>query len=277
MKIKPVAIVVLTACWLGSPVAAVAQNQTKAKTPSPTQAKKELDEAKAKLKDENQDLDKAEKEADKAEAARKSAATKVQQARQAAVIEHGRKLGLPVATGRRDAASRALESAHNASARQVRASAEHQAAAKAADEAKTRLESVRDDAALSDEKKKQLTSDLSKIIRAPVELERERLEADPQLRDLRGKLAEANKELVVIQGQVQKAAEDDAGVKTALQHEREAVEKVKAARAEVEKHKKEVAAAQKKVATENQQLQSAQSKAAAAAKSKKGKSDGKSQ
>lgn len=275
MKIKPVAIVALSGCLLGISIPAVAQSQTK--TTSPTQAKKELDEAKAKLKDENLDLDKAMKEADKAEAARKSAVGKVQQARQAAVVEHGRKLGLPVATGKRDAASRALESAHAETARQVRASTEHQAAVKAAEKTKTRLESVRADAALSDEKKKQLISDLSKVIRAPVELERERLDADPQLRDLRGKLAEANKELVVIQGQVQKAAEDDAGVKAALQHEREAVEKAKAARAEVDKHKKEVAIAQKKVATENQQLQSAQSKAAAATKGKKGKNDGKSQ
>lgn len=99
MKIKPVALLALVGCLLGSSVTTNAQTQTKGKSNSTAQAKKELDEAKSKLKDENQDLDKAEKEADKAEAARKAAAAKVQQARQAALVEHGRKLGLPVATG----------------------------------------------------------------------------------------------------------------------------------------------------------------------------------
>ncbi len=238
-----------------------AQSQGKSKSVSPTQARKEFDDAKAKLKDENQDLDKAEREVDKAEAARKTAAAKVQQARQAALAEHGKKLGLPVALGQRDATARGLESAHAALSKQIHTTTEHQAAVKEAEQAKTRLATVREDPSLSDDKKKQLTTELSKTIRTPVELERERIEANPQIRDLRGKLAEANKQLAVIQGQVQKAVEEDAEVKSALQAERAAGEKAKTARAEVEKHKKEVAAAQKKVATENQQLQSAQSKA----------------
>lgn len=246
-----------------------AQNQGKGKSATTTQAKKELDDAKAKLKDENQDLDKAEREADKAEVARKTAAAKVQQARQAAMAEHGKKLGLPTALGQRDAATRGLEAAQTALSKQIHTTTEYQAAVKEAAQAKARLETVREDSTLPDDKKKQLTTDLSKIIRTPVELERERIEANPQIRDLRGKLAEANKQLAVIQGQVQKAVEEDAEVKATLQAERAAGEKAKTARADLEKHKKEVAAAQKKVTTENQQLQSAQSKAAA--KSAKGK------
>lgn len=263
---KHAVLLVLTGLLLSPVGKATAQAQATSKNQPTTQAKKELDEAKAKLKDESHDLDKAEKEADKADAARKAAAAKVLHARQSAIAEHGKKLGLPIALGQRDAATRALASAHTTLAKQIRASTEHQSAVKEAEQAKTRLETVREDASVSDDKKKQLTTDLSKTIRAPVALEREQLDTNPQIRDLRAKLAEANKQAAIIQAQVQKAGEEAAGVKTALQHERESEEKAKTAHAEVDKHKREVTTAQKKVTNENQQLQSVQSKAAATKK-----------
>ncbi|KAF0179647.1 MAG: hypothetical protein FD161_1264 [Limisphaerales bacterium] len=243
--------------------------QTKTKSASTQQAKQELDAAKDKLKDANQELNKAEKDFDKAKAAHDSAGAKIAKARAAAMAEHGKKLGLPTAIAQRDAAQRAIEAAQTALSKEIRAQADYQAAAKEAEKASGRLQAVRDDTSLSDEKKKLLTAELSKAIRRPAELERERIEADAGIQQLRGKATEAGKQVAVVQSQAQKAAEEDNDVKAAQQAERNAAEKVKTARAEVDKHKKEVATAQKKANTEAQQYQKAQNQA----KTKKGKND----
>jgi chromosome segregation ATPase len=243
--------------------------QTKAKSASTQQAKQELDAAKDKLKDANQELTRAEKDFDKAKVAHDTAEAKIAKARAAAMAEHGKKLGLPTAIAQRDAASRAIEAAQTALSKGIRAQADYLAAAKEAEKASGRLQAVRDDTSLSDEKKKQLTAELSKAIRRPAELERERIEADANIQQLRLKAAEAGKQVAIVQSQAQKAAEEDSDVKAAQQAERAAADKVKDARAEVDKHKKEVASAQKKATTEAQQLQKAQTQA----KSKKGKND----
>ncbi len=246
------------------------QSQTKGKTQTPQQAKQELDTAKDKLKDANQDLGKAEKDMEKAEAAHQAAVAKIQKARQAAVVEHGKKLGLPIALGQRDAAQRAIEAAHTTLTKEIRGQPEHQAAVKEAEKASARLQQVREDATLNEEKKQQLSSELSKTIRRPAEIERERIEADANIQQLRLKAAEAGRQATIVLVQAQKAAEEDGDVKGALQAERDTADKVKSARADVEKHKKEVATAQAKVNSETQQYQ----KAASAAKTaKKGKND----
>jgi chromosome segregation ATPase len=249
--------------------AGTAPAQTKSKTTSTQQARQELDAAKDKLKDANQDLNKAEKEFDMAKAAHDAAEARIAKARAAALAEHGKKLGLPTAIAQRDAALRSVEAAQTALSKEFRAQADYQAAAKEAEQASTRLQSLRDDKALSEEKRKQLTAELSKTIRRPAELERERIEADAGIQRLRAKAAEAGRQVALVQAQAQKAAEEDTDVKAAEQAERDAAEKVKSARTEVDKHKKEVAAAQKKATTEQQQLQKAQSQA----KSKKGKNE----
>lgn len=252
--------------------AAAAQNQKNNKNSQSTQqAKQELDAAKDKLKDANQDLNKAEKEVEKAEAAHRSAVAKIQKARQDALAEHGKKLGLPTAAAQHTAAQRAFDTAHAAFVKEVRTSADHQAAAKAAEEASARMQKLRDDSGLSTEKRQQVTAELAKILRRPVDLERERTETDSNLQQLRLKIGDAGKQVASIQGQAAKAAEDDSDVKAAVQAEREALEKLKTARAEVDKEKKDVAAAQKKATTEAQQLQKAQ--AQSASKNKKGKND----
>lgn len=266
---KSCAVFLLGAGLLAFAWPASAQAQAKGKNASTQQAKQQLDAAKDKLKDASQELNKAEKEADKAEAAHQSALAKIQKARQAAVAEHGKKLGLPTALAQRDAAQRALDAAQTALSKEIRAQADYQAAAKEAEKASVRLQVVRDDTTLSEEKKKQLTAELSKTIRHPVEVERERIEADANLQQLRLKAAEAGKQVATVMAQAQKAAEEDNGVRTAQQAARDAADKVKTARADVDKHKKEVATAQKKANTEAQQYQKAQSQA----KTKKGKND----
>lgn len=250
---------------------AAAQNQKTTKAQTSQQAKQELDAAKDKLKDASQDLNKAEKEADRAESAHQSALTKIQKARQAALAEHGKKLGLPTAVAQHTVAQRAFDTAHTALVKEIRAGADHQAAAQAAEAASARMQQLREDTALTPEKRQQLTADLAKTLRRPSELERERTDADSNLQQLRLKIAEAGKQVAAIQGQAAKAAEDDSDVKAALQAERDASDKVKTARAEVEKQKKDVTAAQKKAATESQQFQKAQSQAQS--KAKKGKND----
>lgn len=264
---RPISALLAGAFFLGTALHGSAQN--KAKTASTQQAKQELDAAKDKLKDANQELAKAEKDFDKAKIAHDATEARVAKARAAAMAEHGKKLGLPTAIAQRDAAQRAIEAAQTALSKEIRAQADYLAAAKEAEKASGRLQAVRDDTSLSDEKKKLLTAELSKAIRRPAELERERIEADANILQLRGKAAEAGKQVTVVQSQAQKAAEEDSDVKAAQQAERDAADKVKTARAEVDKHKKEVASAQKKATTEAQQLQKAQTQA----KSKKGKND----
>jgi len=243
--------------------------QNKSKSQSTQKAKQELDAAKDKLKDANQELTKAEKDFDKAKSAHNAAEARITKARAAALAEHGKKLGLPTAVAQRDAALRSIEAAQTALSKEIRAQADYQAAAKEAEQASTRLRSLRDDTTLSDDKKMQLTAELSKAIRRPTELERERIEADAGIRLLRAKAAEAGRQVAIVQAQAQQAAEADSDVKAAQQAERDAADKVKTARAEVDKHKKEVATAQKKATTEAQQLQKAQGQA----KTKKGKND----
>ncbi len=265
---KLVVLMPLVGLLFANPTAHAAQ-PAKGKGASPQQAKKELDAAKTKLKNENADLSKAEKEIDKAEAAHKTALAKLQQTRQQASVTHSQRLGLPAVLGQRDALNRELQGVYDAVLKKTRAASEHQAAVKEAEQAKARLAALSEDSAVSDDKKKELRSELSKTMRAPIELERERIEADAQVRDLRGKLGEANKQVAAIQTQVQKAVEEDNGVKTAIQAERDSVEATKTARADVAKQKADVAAAQKKAATESQQLKQAAAKTNA--KKKKGK------
>lgn len=248
-----------------------AQNQKNAKSQTSQQAKQELDAAKDKLKDANQDLNKAEKEADKAESVHQSALAKIQKARQAALVEHGKRLGLPTAVAQHAAAQRAFDISHTALVKEVRAGAGHQAATESAGIASARLQQIRDDNALTTEKKQQATAELAKTLHRPFELERERVDADANLQQLRLKIAEAARQVTVIQGQVAKAAEGDSDVKAAQQAEHAAADKWKAARAEVDKQRKDVVAAQKKMATESQQFQKAQSQSQS--KTKKGKDD----
>lgn len=146
---------------------APAQNPAKGKGQSTQQAKQELDAAKDKLKDANADLNKAEKDLDKAKTAHTAAEAKIQKARAAAMAEHGKKLGLPTAIAQRDAALRSVEAAQTALSKEFRAQADYQAAAKEAEQASARLQSLRDDTALSAEKKQQLTAELSRPSAAP--------------------------------------------------------------------------------------------------------------
>lgn len=248
---------------------APAQSQNKAKSQSTQQAKQELDAAKDKLKDANADLNKAEKELDKAKAAHDAAGAKIAKARAGALAEHGKKLGLPTVIAQRDNAVRSVNAAQTALSTEFRTQADYQAAAKEAEQASVRLQSLRDDKSLSEEQQKQLTAELSKTIRRPAEMERERIETNAGIQALRTKAFEAGRQVAALQAQTQKAAEDDRDVKAAQKAERDAEEKVKTARAEIEKQKKEVVSAQKKATTEQQQMQKVQSQA----KTKKGKND----
>lgn len=254
------AMFLLAFCWVGGTTAVAAQATTK--------TKQDLDAAQKKLTDVTHDVTKAEAEFHKAETAHQAAVAKVQKARQSAAVAVGAKLGMPAAVAQRDAASRTLDAAQKALSKEIRAQADYQAAAKEADQASAKLGEARDDTKLSDEKRKELTAELSKTIRKPTELERERLEADGNLKQLRIALAEAGKQVAAIQTEVMKVVDDQPEVKTAMQAERDDAEKVKKAREELDKHKKEQAAAQKTVTADTQK---AQAQAQAKKKTKNGK------
>ena len=253
-----------------APVAESAQAPKSKQAQSPQQAKQELDAAQKKLADANRELNKAETDAQKADAAHQASLTKIQKSRQTAMAAIGAKLGLPAAAAQRDAALRSVDAAQKALSKQIREQTDYQAAAKEAEKASVRLGEVRDDTSLADDKKRELTAELSKTIRRPTEMERERIEADANIKQLRTAAAEAGKQAGSIQVEVQKAVEEDARVKAALTDEREEADKAKKAHEEVDKHKKEIAVAQKQVATEAQQYQKAAT-TSAAAKTKKGK------
>lgn len=244
---------------------------TKSKQPqTPQQAKVELDATQKKLTEANRELAKVTGEAQKADAAQQASLGKIQKARQAATAAVGGKLGLPAALAQRDAAVRAVDAAQKAISKETRAQSDYQDAAKEAEKASARMKEVREDAALSDEKRKELIVELSKTMRRPVEIERERIDADANLKQLRTAAVEAGKQAGAIQAEVQKAVEDDGGVKAALQAERDDADKAKKARDEVDKQKKDIVAAQKQVATETQQYQKAMTTPAKAKKGKNG-------
>lgn len=253
-----------------APAAESAQAPKSKQAQSPQQAKQELDAAQKKLTEANRDLNKAETDAQKADSAHQASLAKIQKSRQTAMAAIGSKLGLPAAAAQRDEALRAVDAAQKALSKQIREQSEYQAAAKEAEKASARLREVREDTALTDEKKKELTAELSKSIRRPTEMERERIEADANMKQLRTAAVEAGKQAGSIQVEVQKAVEEDARVQAALTDEREEADKAKKAHEEVDKHKKEIAVAQKQVATEAQQYQKA-ANTSAAAKTKKGK------
>lgn len=258
---------------LAFPLGAVpsfAQTQKSKQAQTPQQAKQELDAAQKKVADANKELAKAEGDAQKADGAHQASLAKIQKARQTATSEQGKKLGLPSALAQRDAAQRAVDAAQKALSKEIRAQSDYLAAAKEAEKASARLGEVREDTALADDKKKDLTSELSKTIRRPTEIERERIEADANIKQLRTAAAEAGKQAASVQAEVQKAVEMDADVKAALTAERDEADKAKKAHDEVEKHKKDIAAAQKQVATETQQYQKAATQTSKT--TKKGKS-----
>ncbi|NBV24312.1 MAG: hypothetical protein EBS05_20640 [Proteobacteria bacterium] len=217
--------------------------------------KQNLDAAQKKLADVTAVISKAEAEAHKADTAHQAAVAKVQKARQSAAVTIGAKLGMPAAVAQRDAATRTLEAAQKALSKEIRTQADYLAAAKEADLASTKLGETRDDTKLSEEKKKELTAELSKTIRKPTELEKDRIEADGNLKQLRIALAEAGKQVASIQTEVMKTVDEQPEVKTALQAEREDADKAKKAHEEVDKHKKDLAAAQKAVAVDTQKAQ----------------------
>ncbi len=250
---------------------ALAQTQAGRQAQSPQQAKQELDAAQKKLADANRELTKVEGEAQKADSAHQASLGKVQKARQTAAAVIGGKLGLPAALAQRDATLRAVDAAQKTLSKEVRAESSYLDAAKEAEKASARLKEVREDTALADDKKKELTADLSKAIRRPTEMERERIEADANLKQLRTAAAEAGRQAASIQAEVQKAVEEDSDVKAALQAERDDADKAKKARDDVDKHKKDIAAAQKQVAADAQQYQKAANSTAKAKKGKNGK------
>lgn len=271
MKTSTVRLALVAVCLATALSLATAQTTKGKQTQTPQQAKQELDAAQKKLTDSNRELTKVEGEAQKADASRQAALTKLQQARQTATVAVGGKLGLPAALAQRDAAVRAMDAAQKAISKETRAQSDYLDAAKESEKASARFKEVRDDTTLSDDKRKELIVELSKTIRRPVEIERERIEADAGLKQLRTAAAEAGKQAGAIQVEAQKAVEDDAGVKSAVQAERDDADKAKKAHDEVDKQRKAISAAQKQVATDTQQYQKATTTSAQAKKGKNGK------
>ncbi|MFM8468896.1 MAG: hypothetical protein ACKODH_02835 [Limisphaerales bacterium] len=270
MKLIVSSLAVAAGCVLITPAAAQTA-KGKNSSQAQQQAKQELDAAQKKLADANRELAKAESEVQKADAANQTALGKVQKARQTAAANLGNKLGLPTALAQRDAAQRNLDTAHKALSKEIRTQPDYLGAAKEAEKASAQLSEVRDDTKLAEDKRKEQMAELSKIIRRPVEIERERIEADANIKQLRQAAAEAGRQAAAIQAEVQKSVEDDSGVKAAITATKDDADKAKKAREDLDKHKKEIIAAQKQVATETQQYQKAVATATANTKAKKGK------
>ncbi len=252
MKILAKSFALAAICLACVAPPAIAQSSKGKQSQTPQQAKQELDAAQKKLAEANRELTKAEGEAQKADASYQASLAKVQKARQTATAAIGGKLGLPAALAQRDAALRAVDAAQKTLSKEIRAQSDYQEAAKEAEKANVRFGEVRDDTKLADDKRKELIVELSKTIRHPVEIERERIEADANIKQLRTAAAEAGKQAGAIQAEVQKAVEDDGDVKAALQAFRDETDKTKKAHDDVDKQKKDIAAAQKTVATDAQ-------------------------
>ena len=218
-------------------------------------AKKQLDDANAKLKEANSKHDAAEKEFKKAEGAHKAAAAKIQEARLTATRELSGKLGLAAAQATDAAARREADTTQTALIAEIKKQPDYLAAVKDAEAASKQLKAVRDDTSLSDEERQKKSSALSATIRRPAELEKNRLAADPALKKMLGQAGEAAARLAAIRKEVQSAIEADPSVKTAAEALKKADTDLAKEKGELAKSQKDVATAQAKVNTENQQYQ----------------------
>lgn len=220
-------------------------------------ARKQLEEANDQAKQARQKLDASRKEFSQAQNAREGAAAKAQTSLQAAMREHGTKLGLPQALAEMQAAQREADGIKQLLVTALKGESSYQQATKAADEASGQLKAVRDDASLSADERQQKSSALSTVIRRPVEMQRERLGGDSSYQAALRKADEAKRKVQRLEQQAKKAAESDPEVQKAQAAAKQAQEELNRAEKEVGARQKELTAAQNKAAQEQKQLQQA--------------------
>ena len=250
--------VTLLACF---PIAArLDAAQTAAVRKAEAQAKdarKQLDDANDEVKAARQKLEASRMELNQAQSAQENKTAKVQKTLQAAVQEHGAKLGLSQVLAELQAAQREADGIKQLVVTALKGESGYQQAAKAADAASGELKAARDDGSLSAEERQQKSSALSAVIRRPVEMERQRLEGDTSYQAALRKYNDARQEIVRLEKRALKEAESDPEVQKAQAAAKQAQEELNKAEKEVGTRQKELTVAQNKAAQEQKQYQQA--------------------
>lgn len=273
IRFSVVCLILLAALPLAARLEA-AQSTRKKDAAQVNQAKGQFEDANDQVKQAHQKLDASRKELAQAQNAQEASTAKAQKALQSAVREHGAKLGLPQAVADMQSAQREADSIKSLIVTALKGEADYQRAAKAAGEASDQLKAVRDDASLSADERQRKSSQLSAVIRRPIEMERERLSADASYQAALRKYNDARKKGQRLEQRAQKEAEADPDVQKAEADAKKAQDEAKKTQKDISQRQKELAAAQSKAAQEQKQYQQAVNKEKqdeARAKSKKKK------
>lgn len=203
--------------------------QKKNKTPSKAAASKALTTAKNDLRDAQSAYRKAERE--------------LAAARSAASAKHLKASGLTTAQNTARTAASNLTTIRKAVTHRVREGEDHIAATNAAKDAGVKLRQLNNRPKMSEDRKRQRRSELSAIIRRPVEMERAAIEADSMHARMEKEARDAGQAVAKAAAKYQKLLNNDATIKKATTAYNEAKSKLK--KAEI------------KVANKNRELQTA--------------------
>ena len=212
------------------------------------QDQKAIADAQKKLADDTKAIDQVQKDA-------QQAAALLQQARTKAFQDAATRLGLPKVQSELNAARGEADRLTKELTKAVKEQPDYLQAVKDADPAREKLNAVRDDKTLAEEERRRQTDELSKALRAPVEMIRTRLDTDSTLQAARKATSAAQVELTNLQRQAAMAVQQDAAVVAATKANQEATDKQTKAKADLDNQRKAVAAAQTKLVQDQQPVQ----------------------
>ena len=212
------------------------------------QDQKAIADAQKKLADDTKAIDQVQKDA-------QQAAALLQQARTKAFQDAATRLGLPKVQSELNAARGEADRLTKELTKAVKEQPDYLQAVKDADPAREKLSAVRDDKTLAEEERRRQTDELSKALRAPVEMIRTRLDTDSTLQAARKATSAAQVELTNLQRQAAMEVQQDAAVVAATKTNQEATDKQTKAKADLDNQRKAVAAAQTKLVQDQQPVQ----------------------
>ena len=220
--------------------------------------KQDVKKAQNEVKDEAKELSAAQQKLLQAQAKENETRHQLEVARQRVESEHKSSLGLDSALAEQTREQEALDAAKTPILQALKAKPEYQTAQERVAVAKARSKALRDgDESLSEEARQKALAETSRDKLAVKELEQAAIAAEPKLKPLRDNLANAQEKVAHLSAKLKEKVDADSEVQSGLKSLKNAMKQTALAKAEVAKESQELSGDQAKLSKEQAQFNNA--------------------
>lgn len=234
---------------------ATPQGQPSAASSKKQQDRKDVDEAREKFKQEEQQLDAMRREQRDAETALRAATTNLKKVRDQVQLRLERELKLTQALAAEAGAQKSFDDTKRPVLEKLQSKPEYQASLRAAEQARARMKDLRQDLGRTEDERARLLSRETLLTLEPGKLEHAAYDTDPKTKDAHDKLLESQQNVAALREKVKEAVENDSDVTAAQKSLDQAQETAQAAKTGVEKQERQVEQAKHQLEREAQQYQ----------------------